>query len=143
MYVDDIIITGNDMARISSLKSFLHGQFHTKDLGMLKYFLGVEVMKSKHGIFLSERKYVLDLLSKTGKLAAKSCQSPMAQSLHLTREGELFEDPFRYRRQVGKLNYLTITRPDIAYSVSVVSQYCHLQHIWLLERIPGIWYFIQ
>ena len=53
VYVDDIIIIGNDMAGISSLKSFLHGQFHTKDLGMLKYFLGVEVTRSKRGIFLS------------------------------------------------------------------------------------------
>ena len=53
VYVDDIIITGDDMAGISSLKSFLHGQFHTKDLSMLKYFLGIEVMRSKCGIFLS------------------------------------------------------------------------------------------
>ena len=51
-----------------------------------------------------------------------SCQSPMAQSLHLTREGELFEDPKRYRRLVGKLNYLTVTRPGIAFSISVISQ---------------------
>ena len=109
------------MAGISSLKSFLHDQFHIKDLGMLKYFLGVEVMRSKRGIFLSQRKYVLDLLSKTGKLATKPCQSPMAQSLHLTRAGELFEEPKRHRRLVGKLNYLIVTRPDIAYSVSVVS----------------------
>ena len=58
VYVDDIIITGNDMAGISSLKSFLHGQFHTKDLGMLKYFLGIEVMRSKHGIFLSISKEI-------------------------------------------------------------------------------------
>ena len=63
---------------------------------------------------------MLDLLSETG---AKPCQSPMAQSLHLTREGKLFEDPERYRRLVGKLNYLTVTRHDITYSVSVVSQY--------------------
>ena len=105
VYVDDIIITGNDMTSISSLKSFLHGQFHTKGLDMLKYFLGVEVMRSKRGIFLSQRKYVL------------------AQSLHLTREGELFEEPKRYRSLVGKLNYLIVTRLDIAYSVSVVSQY--------------------
>ena len=68
-------------------------------------------------------KYVLDLLSETGKLTAKPCQSPMAQSLYLIKEGELFEDPERYRRLVGKLNYLTVTRSDIAYSVSVVSQY--------------------
>ena len=122
MYVNDLIITGNDRAGISSLKSFLHGQFHTKDLGMLKYFLGVVDMRSKRGIFLSQRKYVLDLLFETEKLATKLCQSPMTQSLHLTREGELFEDPEIYRRLVGKLNYLTVTRLDIAYSVSVVSQ---------------------
>ena len=73
-------------------------------------------------------KYVLDLLSKVGKLAAKPCQSPMAQSLHLTREGELFEDLERYRRLVGKLNYLTITYPNIAYSISVVNQYMSVDH---------------
>ena len=85
VYVDDIVIIGNDMASISSLKSFLHGQFHTKNLGMLKYFLGVEVMRSKLRIFLSQRQYVLDLLSEIGKLTIKSSHSPMAQSLHLTR----------------------------------------------------------
>ena len=114
VYVDDIVITGNDTTSISSLKSFLHGQFHTKDLKMLKYFLGVEVMRSKRRIFSSQRKYALDLLSETGKLATKPCHSPMAQILHLTREDELFEDPEIYKRLVGKLNYLTVTRPDIA-----------------------------
>ena len=90
---------------------------------MLKYFLGVEVMRSKHGFFLSQRKYELNLLSKTGKLGAKPCSSPMAPGLHLTREGELFKDPERHRRLVEKLNYLTVTRLDIAHSVSVISQY--------------------
>ena len=66
---------------------------------------------------------VLDLLFVTGKLTTKPCQSLMAQSLHLTKEGELFEEPERYRRLVGKLNYLTITRLDISYFVSIVSQY--------------------
>ena len=73
VYVDDIIITRDDMIGISSLKSFLHGQFHIKGVGMLKYFLGVKVMRSKRGIFLSQRKYVLDLLSETAKLATKPC----------------------------------------------------------------------
>ena len=121
--MDDIVIIGSDSTGISSLKSFLHSQFHTKDLRMLRYFLGVEVMRSKHGIFLSQRKYVFDLLSETGKLGAKPCSSPMAPGVHLTREGELFEDPERYRRLVGKLNYLTVTCPCIAHSINVVSQY--------------------
>ena len=63
--MNDIVITGSDSKDISSFKSFLHSQFQTKDLGMLKYFLGVEVMRSKQGILLSQRKYVLDMLSKT------------------------------------------------------------------------------
>ena len=61
--MDDIAITGSDSKGILSLKSFLHGQFHTKDLEILKYLLGVEVMRSKQGILLSQRKYVLDMLS--------------------------------------------------------------------------------
>ena len=101
VYVDDIVITGSDMADISSLKSFLHGLFHTKDLGMLKYLFVIEVMRSKHEIFLSQREYVLGLLSETGKLGAKPCSSPMTQSLHITREGELFGDFERYRRLFG------------------------------------------
>ena len=64
---------------------------------------------------------MLDLLSETRKLRVKPCSSPMVPGLHLTKEGETFEDPERYRRLIGKLNYLTVTRPDIAHSISVVS----------------------
>ncbi|XP_019178412.1 PREDICTED: uncharacterized protein LOC109173591 [Ipomoea nil] len=123
VYVDDIVIIGSDTAGIASLKTFFHGQFQTKDLGTLKYFLGFVVIWSKKGIFLSQRKYVLDLLTETGKLGAKPCNTPMIPNSQLTPEGEPFDDPERYRRLVGKLNYLIVTRPDITYSVSVVSQF--------------------
>lgn len=123
VYVDDIVITGNDSRGISSPKFFISTQFHTKDLGALKYFLGVEVTRSKKGIYLSQRKYILDLLTETGKLGAKPCSTPMTPNMHFTKDGKLFEDPERYRRLVGKLNYLTVTRPDISYAVSVVSQF--------------------
>ena len=67
---------------------------------------------------------MLDLLAETEKLAVKPCNAPMTSNLQLTAEdGKLFEDPERHRRLIGKLNYLTVTRPDIAYSVSVVSQF--------------------
>ena len=117
MYVDDIVITENDSKGISSLKSFLQSQFHIKDLGMQRYFLGIEVMRSKYGIFLSQRKYVFNLLSETRKLGVKPCSSPMIPGVHLdlTREGETFEDPERYRRLVEKSNYLTVTHHDITY----------------------------
>ena len=72
---------------------------------------------------LSQHKYVLDMLSETGKLGAKPCSTSMAPNVQLIKEGELFEDPERYRRLVRKLNYLTITHPDIAYSINVLSQY--------------------
>ena len=123
VYVDDIVITASDSKGISSLKSFLQSQFHTKDLGMLRYLLGIKVLRSKQGIFLSQRKYVLDLLSKDRKLRVKSCSPPMVLGVHPTREGDIFEDPERYRRIVGKLNYLTLTRHGIAHSVSIVSLY--------------------
>ena len=141
--MDDIVITRSNPTGISSLKSFLLGLVHTKDLGMLRYFLGVEVMQSKHGIFLSQRKYVLNLLSETGKLGAKPCSSPMALGVHLTREGKLFKDLERYRRLVGKLNYLIVTRPDIAHSVSVVSQYMSSPTVNNWAAVEHILYYLK
>ncbi|XP_019194725.1 PREDICTED: uncharacterized protein LOC109188474 [Ipomoea nil] len=122
--VDDIVIRGDDVRGVDALKSFLKVKFHTKDLGVLKYFLGIEVVHSKRGIFLSQRKYVLDLLEDSRLLGSKPYETPMDQSVKLvTSEWELLEDLERYRRLVGKLNYLTITRLDIAFPVSVVSQF--------------------
>ena len=105
---------------------------------MLRYFLGIEVIRCQHGIFLSQMKYVFDLLSETGKLGVKPCSSPMVPGIHLTREGKTFEDPERYRRLVGKLNYLTVTRPAITHLVSVVSQYMSsptVDHWAVVEQI--------
>lgn len=95
--------------------TFLSIEFHTKDLGVLKYFLGVEVCRSKKGILLSQRKYVLNSLTEIGNLGAKPQGTPMIPIHQLTKRGEPFKDPERYRRLVGKLNYLMVTRPDVAY----------------------------
>ena len=72
---------------------------------------------------LSQWKYVLDLLSKTGKLGVKPCSTPMTPNVQITKQGDLFEDPERYKRLARELNYLTVTHLDFAYSVSVLSQY--------------------
>ena len=138
VYVDDFVITGSDSKDILSLKSSLHIQFHTKDLGMLKYFLSVEVMRSKQRILLSQRKYILDMLFEIGKLGARPCSILIALNVQLTKEGEQFEDPKRYRRLVEKLNYRTITHPNIAYSVSVLSRYISsptVSHWAVIEHI--------
>ena len=86
--------------------------------------MGIEVAKSRTGVCISQRKYVLDLLSETGLLGCKPVESPMDPNVKLfPNQGELVRDPSQYRRLVGKLNYLTLTRPDISYAMSVVSQF--------------------
>ena len=124
VYVDDIVITGSDQDGIQKLKQHLFTHFQTKDLGKLKYFLGIEIAQSSSGVVLSQRKYALDILEETGMLDCKPVDTPMDPNVKLVPgQGESFGDPGRYRRLVGKLNYLTITRPDISFPVSVVSQF--------------------
>ncbi|KAJ9539533.1 hypothetical protein OSB04_032266 [Centaurea solstitialis] len=122
VYVDDIIVTGSDENGIKRLKEFLASQFQTKDLGPLKCFLGNEVSRNRKGICLSQRKYYI--LHEFGMIDAKPCEAPMIPSVKLKADdGDPLENPERYRRVVGRLNYLTIPRPDIAFPVSVVSQF--------------------
>ena len=97
IYVDDILITGNDPNAIIALKKFLHNQFWIKDLGDLKYFLGMEVSRSKKGIFISQRKYALEILKDGGCLGAKLVNFPMEKNVKLSDEGELLKDPSPYR----------------------------------------------
>ncbi|RVX19446.1 Retrovirus-related Pol polyprotein from transposon RE2 [Vitis vinifera] len=96
----------------------------TKDLGKLKYFLGIKIAQSSSGVVLSQRKYALDILEETGILDCKPVDTLMDPNVKLIPgQGEPLGDLERYRRLVGKLNYLTITRPDISFPVSVVSQF--------------------
>ncbi|KAL5739715.1 hypothetical protein ACOSP7_028607 [Xanthoceras sorbifolium] len=129
VYVDDMIVIGNDDLEMTNLQRHLATEFEMKDLGVLRYFLGIEVARSKHGIFLSQRKYVLDLLTETGMLASKPTDTPMDQNHKLCEcpdhPDRTPANKERYQRLVGKLIYLSHTRPDIAYAVSVVSQFMH------------------
>ncbi|XP_021761206.1 uncharacterized protein LOC110726045 [Chenopodium quinoa] len=95
-----------------------------KDLGGLKYFLGIELDHSSSGLFLCQRKYTLDIISETGLLGAKPSGFPIEQNHKLgLASGELLEDPKVYRRLVGRLIYLAVTRPDLAYSMHILSQF--------------------
>nr|GEX75230.1 hypothetical protein [Tanacetum cinerariifolium] len=90
----------------------------------LKYFLGIEVARAKEGIFLCKRKYALDIIFEVRILGAKPEKIPMEQNHHLgLAQGRLFEDPEQYQRLVGRLIYLCFRRPDLAYSVHILSQF--------------------
>ncbi|XP_061349519.1 uncharacterized mitochondrial protein AtMg00810-like [Gastrolobium bilobum] len=124
IYVDDLVLTGNDMTEINHVKSSLHNQFRIKYLGQLRYFLGLEVARSKHGLILNQQKYALELIADSGILAAKPVSTPLTPSHKLSRDkGITYSDPPTYRRLVGRLLYLTATRSYIAHSVQQLSQF--------------------
>ncbi|CAN1751808.1 Retrovirus-related Pol polyprotein from transposon RE1, partial [Linum perenne] len=139
VYVDDIILAGSSLHEIDIVKAHLQLNFKIKDLGSLKYFLGLEIARSSDGIAVNQRKYCIELLTEAGFLECKSTKSPMDPNLRLSaKEGEKLDDPGPYRQLVGKLHYLTITRPDIAFAVQQLSQFQsepHNGHLMAAQRI--------
>lgn len=127
VYVDDMIITGSSQSDIDSLVAALHAQFSIKDLGILSYFLGIEVSYPEAGgLFLCQSKYISDLLHKTKMHESNPIATPMISGSVLSAfKGEKFADPHLYRSTVGALQYVTITRPELAYSVNKVCQFMH------------------
>jgi hypothetical protein len=143
VYVDDIIITGDDEGEIARLKKCLSKAFEVKDLGRLKYFLGIEVARSAKGIALSQRKYTLDLLSDVGMLGCRAASTPIDQNHKVTAQSGDHVDKGRYQRLVGRLLYLCHTRPDIAFAVSVVSRYMHEPRSEHLEAVYRILRYLK
>ena len=126
VYVDDLVLTGNDSALCTQFKAYLNSCFHIKDLGPLKYFLGIEVARNATGLFLCQSKYVLEIIEECGLLGAKPVEFPMETNHKLgLANGPLLNDPTQYRRLIGRLIYLTITRPELSYSVHILSQFLH------------------
>lgn len=124
IYVDDVILVGNDDGKITSVKAHLDMLFSIKDLGPLRYFLGIEVARLEKGIVLSQRKYTLDILEESGLQGGRPSAFPMEQNLKLSNDDDNpHVDPLRYRRLIGRLLYLTVTRPDIQYVVNRLSQF--------------------
>ncbi|CAH9054102.1 unnamed protein product [Cuscuta epithymum] len=124
VYVDDIIAASTDLIAIQDIKDFLHTTFKIKDLGQLKFFLGLEVARSTHGINLCQRKYTLDILQEMGYLDCKPAKSPIVAGTRLVQTTDnVLNDVGAYRRLVGRLLYLSATRPDIAFAVQQLSQF--------------------
>ena len=124
LYVDDMIITGDDTVGIIELEQFFRQHFEMKDLGPLSYFLGREVLSSNDGLFLSQAKYASDFISRTGLTDSIIESTSLEPNVHFTpQDGTTLDDPTLYCQLVGSLIYLTVTRPNISYAVHLVSQF--------------------
>eukprot|EP00268_Persea_americana_P044937 TRINITY_DN4553_c2_g1_i10.p1 TRINITY_DN4553_c2_g1~~TRINITY_DN4553_c2_g1_i10.p1 ORF type:complete len:308 (+),score=35.45 TRINITY_DN4553_c2_g1_i10:1732-2655(+) len=129
IYVDDMIISGNDHDGIDELKTHLMSTFKMKDLGSLTYFLGLEVQQNKDGIQITQSKYVDDLIHSARLGDAKTFATPIELNVKLSKDdGHPLPDPTIFRRLVGSLLYLTMTRPDISHAVQAVSQFIGHPH---------------
>ena len=152
VYVDDIVITGDNTEEIINLKKKFGKEFEVKDLGQMRYFLGIEVARTKEGICLSQWKYALDLLTETGMIGCKVASTPIEQNHKLSAEGGDPVNKKQYQSLVGRLIYLCHTRPDTSHAVTVVSRYMHdprKQHLEAAYRIlrylkgspgKGLWF---
>ncbi|GJX47705.1 retrovirus-related pol polyprotein from transposon TNT 1-94 [Tanacetum coccineum] len=126
VYADDIIVTGNNKGTIDNIICQLGFAFALKDLGPLNYFLGIKIVPHVSGILLSQKKYILELLQSVGLSNCKPVSSPMVTSSSLSLDDSTaFSNPVKYRQVVGSLQYVTLSRPDIAFAVNKVCQYMH------------------
>ncbi|XP_019158583.1 PREDICTED: uncharacterized protein LOC109155352 [Ipomoea nil] len=124
VYVDDILVAGTNDNQIKELKQMLDSSFKIKDLGKLNYFLGIEAYRTPNGINLCQRKYTLEILKENNFLDAKPAKTPFTTGQRLNNtDGKLIINPEEFRRLVGKLLYLTNTRPDISYATQQLSQF--------------------
>ncbi|KAK6160582.1 hypothetical protein DH2020_003963 [Rehmannia glutinosa] len=126
VYVDDILITGDDQTKITEVINTLDSRFSLKNLGEVSYFLGLEAHRIPSGILLNQAKYITDLLTKASMENCNSCPTPCCPSIKLSlNDSPSFEKPSLYRSLVGALQYLTMTRPNISYAVNKLSQFLH------------------
>eukprot|EP00253_Pinus_taeda_P024629 PITA_24629 len=124
VYVDDLLMTGNNESYIASIKKELRKGFEMNDLGYVHYYLGIEVTQHPKSIFLSQKKYIGDMLNRFGITECNNLTTPIEQKLKLTSiEGKEFEDATKYRHLVGSLNYLTTTRPYISFAIGILSKF--------------------
>nr|XP_017183147.2 uncharacterized protein LOC108171478 [Malus domestica] len=139
LYVDDIIISGSTTIAIHQVIQSLTTEFDIKDLGELHYFLGIQFTRTDRGLFLSQSKYIQDVSEKVVMVESKACDTPCLPYNRLLKDdGTPYNNPTAYRSIVGALQYLTFTRPDIAFSVHQVCQFMlspMVSHVTTVKRI--------
>ena len=124
IYVDDLVFTGSDEGMFADFKASMKREFDMTDLGKMKFFLGVEVVQNDEGIYLSQRKYALEVLERFGLEKANSVRNPMIPGMKLMRneDGEQV-NVTQYKQMVGSLMYLSVTRPDLMFGIGLISRY--------------------
>ncbi|XP_013678911.1 uncharacterized mitochondrial protein AtMg00810-like [Brassica napus] len=126
VYVDDLFVTGSNKGVIIEFKQRMASKFDMSDLGLLTYYLGIEVCQHIGGIVLNQRRYALKILEDAGMDKCNLVQTPMEAGLKLCKaDGEREIDASDYRRKIGCLRYLLHTRPDMSYCVGVLSRFMH------------------
>nr|CAN63536.1 hypothetical protein VITISV_002860 [Vitis vinifera] len=139
LYVDDLIYTGNNTAMFESFKKSMMAEFEMSDLGMMHYFLGIEMMQYSTGILISQKKYVGEILDRFQMKDCNPVNTPSEFGMKLNKDngGKKVDDTL-YKQIVGSLMYLTITIPDIMHVVSVISRYMEYPteiHLLAAKRI--------
>jgi hypothetical protein len=141
VYVDDLLLTGNDASFLNHFIQSLSNRFSLKHMGTPHYFLGIELVPSRTGLFLSQHKFIRDILEKFDMDAAKPTHTPLSTSTTLTlNDGTAAADSTLYRQIIGALQYLNLTRPDLSFAINKLSQFMHkptslhLQHLKRLLR---------
>lgn len=139
LYVDDIVLTASSTALLQQLQRQLSSEFSMKDLGSLHYFLGIAVTRTAHGFFLSQQKYAEELLERANMTSCKPLPTPVDTHGKLSAvDGAPVPDPIEYRSIVGALQYMCMTRPDIAYAVQQCCLVMHgprAPHLALAKRV--------
>jgi hypothetical protein len=142
--VDDIVLTASSASLLRRTITALQQEFSMKDLGPLHHFLGISVTQHSGGLFLSQQKYTIDILKRAGMMDYKPCSTPVDTHAKVSAtEGVPVTDPTHYRSLKGALQYLTFTRPDIAYAVQQVCLHMHDPREPHLSAVKRILHYLQ
>ena len=139
LYVDDMVLTGSSTMLLERIIGRLRAEFTVRDMGPLRFFLGISVTRTAHGFALSQQQYAEDILERAGMANCKPISTPVDVKGKLpAAEGEPVSDPSSYRSLAGALQYLTVTRPDLAYAVQQICLHMHdprAGHLAFLKRV--------
>ncbi|XP_019166886.1 PREDICTED: uncharacterized protein LOC109162655 [Ipomoea nil] len=138
VYVDDILVMGSDASCVTRLLTDLASEFKIRDMGAPSFFLGIETVSKDGGLFLSQQRYMRDILSRAGMVDCKPLATPVPVSRPSSDSVVPYADPTQYRSLAGALQYLTVTRPDLSFAVNRVCQHMHsptTEHWAMLKRV--------